>query len=81
MFIHYPLIAMLSAMMLRLQGHRPLVLDLTTTKSDYDHVVAIFRKHGAWGGISWVEREDEKRYTHFINISYEKAIYYWRKSV
>jgi hypothetical protein len=44
--------AMLAALALRLNGHRPLVMDLTSTKDDFDHVVAVFRKHGRWGAIS-----------------------------
>ena len=44
--------AMLAAVALRLQGQKPLVLDLTATKRDFDHVVAVFKKHGKWGAIS-----------------------------
>lgn len=44
--------AMLAAAALRLHGHRPLVLDLTATQDDQDHVVALFRQHGCWGAVS-----------------------------
>lgn len=44
--------AMLAAAALRLAGERPLVLDLTSARGDQDHVVALFRRHGAWGAIS-----------------------------
>lgn len=44
--------AMLAAAALRLAGHRPLILDLTSTDDDQDHVVALFRQHGCWGAIS-----------------------------
>ncbi|MBI4138926.1 hypothetical protein HY479_02135 [Candidatus Uhrbacteria bacterium] len=44
--------AMLAALALRLQGERPLVLDLTSAPHDHDHVVAVFKQHGHWGAIS-----------------------------
>ena len=44
--------AMLAAAALRFHGERPLVLDLVSAKNDQDHVVALFRQHGAWGAIS-----------------------------
>ena len=44
--------AMLAAVALRLAGHRPLILDLTSANDDQDHVVALFRRHGHWGAIS-----------------------------
>lgn len=44
--------AMLAAAALRFHGERPLVLDLVSTKDDQDHVVALFRRNGAWGAIS-----------------------------
>lgn len=43
---------MLAAAALRRIGQRPLVLDLTATDDDQDHVVALFRQHGCWGAIS-----------------------------
>lgn len=44
--------AMLAAAALRLQGQRPLLLDLTASAADADHVVALFKRHGHWGAIS-----------------------------
>ena len=44
--------AMLAAVALRLAGEEPLILDLTSTDDDQDHVVALFRRHGHWGAIS-----------------------------
>lgn len=44
--------AMFAAAALRLRGHRPLVIDLTTVPGDFDHVVAVFKQHGCWGAIS-----------------------------
>lgn len=48
--------ALLAAAALQLHGHRPLLLDLTTTPQDEDHVVALFRqkfgKSTYWGAIS-----------------------------
>jgi hypothetical protein len=44
--------AMLAALALRLHGEKPLLVDLTASKDDYDHVIAVFKKHGKWGAIS-----------------------------
>ncbi len=44
--------AMLAALMLRLIGHKPLLVDLTASKEDYDHVVAVFKEGKHWGAIS-----------------------------
>lgn len=44
--------AMLASLALRLHGHRPLLMDLKTTRRDFDHVVALFRVKGFWGAIS-----------------------------
>jgi hypothetical protein len=43
--------ALFAAAALRLQGHRPLVVDLEAVRDD-DHVVAVFRRHGHWGAIA-----------------------------
>jgi hypothetical protein len=42
--------ALFAAAALRLQGHRPLVMDLEAVRDD-DHVVAVFLRHGRWGAI------------------------------
>ena len=44
--------ALLAAALLWFHGHKPLLLDLTTTTDDEDHVVALFQVEGFWGGIS-----------------------------
>lgn len=44
--------AMLAALALRIQGERPLVLDLEASAQDHDHVIALFKRHGCWGAIS-----------------------------
>jgi hypothetical protein len=43
--------AMLAAAALWVHGEPPLLLDLRAER-DYDHVVALFRRHGRWGAIS-----------------------------
>lgn len=44
--------ALLAAVALWYHGHKPLLLDLKTTKHDDDHVVTLFRQRGHWGAIS-----------------------------
>ncbi len=44
--------AYLAAAVLWYHGHKPLLLDLRSTKNDLDHVVAIYKKDGYWGAIS-----------------------------
>jgi hypothetical protein len=44
--------AMLAALAMRLNGEPPLVLDLTSNSRDFDHVIALFKRHGCWGAIS-----------------------------
>ena len=43
--------ALFAAAALRLQGHRPLIMDLEAVR-DNDHVVAVFQRHGHWGAIA-----------------------------
>jgi hypothetical protein len=43
--------ALLAAAALRVNGHQPLVMDLEGVQDD-DHVVALYREHGLWGGIA-----------------------------
>jgi len=43
--------AMLAACALWVHGEPPLLMDMRA-KRDYDHVVAVFRRHGRWGAIS-----------------------------
>jgi len=44
--------AVLAAMILRFHGYKPLVVDLTSSEKDFDHVIAVFKKYGKWGAIS-----------------------------
>ena len=44
--------AMLAALILRIHGHQPLLVDLEATRDDFDHVIAVFKQHGHWGAIS-----------------------------
>ena len=43
--------ALLAAAALRLQGHPPLLMDLEAVRDD-DHVIAVYRERGLWGGIA-----------------------------
>ena len=43
--------ALLAAAALRINGHPPLLMDLEAVHDD-DHVVAIYRESGLWGGIA-----------------------------
>ena len=44
--------AMFAATALRFKGHKPLIVDLTSVKNDYDHVITVFKHKGHWGAIS-----------------------------
>ena len=44
--------AMLAACALWVHGDPPLVMHLDCHESDYPHVIALFRRNGAWGAIS-----------------------------
>jgi len=43
--------AIFAAAALRMQGHRPLLVDLEAV-FDVDHVVAVFRENGHWGAVA-----------------------------
>jgi hypothetical protein len=43
--------ALIAAAALRANGHPPLVMDLESVRDD-DHVVALYRERGLWGGIA-----------------------------
>jgi hypothetical protein len=43
--------ALVAAAALRLHGHPPLLMDLEGVRDD-DHVVALYREQGLWGGIA-----------------------------
>ena len=44
--------AMLAALALRINGAKPLVVDLTSVPEDFDHVICVFKRNGFWGAIS-----------------------------
>ncbi len=44
--------ALLAAVALRFHGFAPLIVDLESTKKDFDHVAAVFKKNGCWGALS-----------------------------
>lgn len=44
--------AILGAYILSLHGYKPFILHLKTTKEDFDHVIAPFKKDGLWGALS-----------------------------
>jgi hypothetical protein len=44
--------ALIAALALWMHGEKPLIMDLKTTRDDIDHLVALFRKDGYWGGIT-----------------------------
>lgn len=44
--------ALLAATALRFHGFQPLILDLESSKKDFDHVIALFKQNGKWGAIS-----------------------------
>lgn len=43
--------ALLAAAALRINGHPPLLMDLEAVHDD-DHVIALYRERGLWGGIA-----------------------------
>lgn len=43
--------ALLAAAALRVNGYPPLLMDLEAVHDD-DHVIAVYREHGLWGGIA-----------------------------
>ncbi|MBA3657618.1 MAG: hypothetical protein H0W69_09740 [Gemmatimonadaceae bacterium] len=44
--------ALVAALALWMNGHRPLLMDLKTTRDDVDHIVALFKVGRFWGGIT-----------------------------
>ena len=44
--------AMLAGVALRIHGRKPLVVDMTASDDDFDHVIAVFQEDGKWGAIS-----------------------------
>jgi hypothetical protein len=44
--------ALVAALALWMHGEPPLILDLRSSRDDVDHLVALFRSDGRWGGIT-----------------------------
>ena len=44
--------AMFAATAMRINGFKPLIIDMTAASFDYDHVIAVFKQNGFWGAIS-----------------------------
>jgi len=44
--------AILAALILRVNGYPPLLVDLTANDEDFDHVLAVFQEDGKWGAIA-----------------------------
>ncbi len=58
--------AILAAMILRYHGHEPLIVDMTATPKDWDHVIAVFKKNDKWGAISK---------TNHVVLRYREPVY------
>jgi len=44
--------ALTAALCFWLSGEEPLLMDLRSDKTDYDHVLALYKRNGYWGAIS-----------------------------
>ncbi len=44
--------AMLAALAFKLQGKKPLIVDMKASRQDDDHVIAVFKEGGKWGCVS-----------------------------
>ncbi len=44
--------AILAALILRVNNFKPLIVDITASKDDFDHVITVFQVDGKWGAIS-----------------------------
>lgn len=44
--------ALVAALAFWVNGERPLLMDMTATEDDYDHVITLFKHEGHWGAIS-----------------------------
>jgi hypothetical protein len=87
--------ALLAAAALRVQGHLPLLMDLEGVRDD-DHVVALYRERGLWGGIAKSNfaglrfrapvyrtlRELALSYfEHYYNLRGERTLRAWSRAV
>jgi len=57
--------ALFGAAALRVQGYRPLILDLEAVQ-DSDHVLAVFRERGCWGALAR---------SNFAGLRYREPVY------
>lgn len=58
--------ALLAAVAFWVNGSRPLLLDLRSTKEDLDHVVALYKSKGYWGAVSK---------TNYATLRYREPIF------
>ncbi|VVB78038.1 Uncharacterised protein [uncultured archaeon] len=58
--------AILAALILRTNGYPPLLVDLTASSKDFDHVIAVFQKDGKWGAIAK---------TNHYSLRYREPVY------
>jgi hypothetical protein len=57
--------ATFAAVALRIQGFRPLILDLCAVR-DEDHVLAVFKKNGCWGAVAK---------SKYLGLRYREPVY------
>jgi hypothetical protein len=76
--------AIFAAAALRFHGHPPLLLDLEAER-DVDHVLAVYRRNGAWGAIALSNfsglrsREPVYRTLRELTLSYFEAYFNFRR--
>lgn len=58
--------AILAALILRVNGYAPLLVDLTANDKDFDHVIAVFQINNKWGAIAK---------TNHYSLRYRDAVY------
>lgn len=58
--------AVLAALILRVNGFPPLLVDLTASSKDFDHVIAVFKINEKWGAISK---------TNHVTLRYREPVY------
>jgi len=58
--------AILAALILRVNGYPPLLVDLTASSKDFDHVIAVFQRDKKWGAITK---------TNHYSLRYREPIY------
>jgi len=58
--------AILAALILRVNGFPPLLVDMTANDKDFDHVIAVFQKDNKWGAITK---------TNHYSLRYREPVY------